>query len=310
MEKFWSTAQPAISRMLADLPLLASFSVKSGVHSVDIQLVIKSESEQTPDIKKKKPSPSRLRRNQRRLLLLLERNKEVRSEKPDNSGTIAVGAGKLHDVTGVASTPVTQREGTALSTTTWRENANSQVPSPTLSTEGEGANAEQYNTHDDASNNEEDSSDQEEDASTEEEDDSTEDEEDSPVEEDSSDQQEGSECTDSARPFDIDMFNKSCDKMFERLTAQIEKRIDNGPLGRYEPTTGSPDVMSSSVPSMNVDNMDISVQDTVLSSKPTVKVSCKEMDKTLETSRFATVTRKSRNSRKKRLSDPNTCKTN
>ena len=300
--------------MLADLPLLASFSVKSGVHSVDIQLVIKSESEQTPDIKKKKPSPSRLRRNQRRLLLLLERNKEVRSEKPDNSGTIAVGAGKLHDVTGVASTPVTQREGTALSTTTWRENANSQVPSPTLSTEREGTNAEQYNTHDDASNNEEDSSDQEEDASTEEEDDSTENEEDSPVEEDSNDQQEGSECTDSARPFDIDMFNKSCDKMLkevcESFTARIEKRFDNGALGRYEPTTGSPDVMSSSVPSMNVDNMYISVQDTVLSSKPTVKVSCKEMDKTLETSRFATVTRKSRNSRKKRLSDPNTCKTN
>ena len=300
--------------MLADLPLLASFSVKSGVHSVDIQLVIKSESEQTPDIKKKKPSPSRLRRNQRRLLLLLERNKEVRSEKPDNSGTIAVGAGKLHDVTGVASTPVTQREGTALSTTTWRENANSQVPSPTLSTEREGTNAEQYNTHDDASNNEEDSSDQEEDASTEEEDDSTENEEDSPVEEDSNDQQEGSECTDSARPFDIDMFNKSCDKMLkevcESFTARIEKRFDNGALGRYEPTTRSPDVLSSSVPSMNVDNMDISVQDTVLSSKPTVKVSCKEMDKTLETSRFATVTRKSRNSRKKRLSDPNTCKTN
>ena len=108
MELFWSKAQPAISCMFADLLPLASFSVKSGILSVDIRLEIKSKPKRTPDIKKKKPSPSRLRRNQRRLLMLLERDKASLSEKPDNSRTIAVGNGKLHVVTGVASNPVTQ----------------------------------------------------------------------------------------------------------------------------------------------------------------------------------------------------------
>ena len=86
MEAFWREAQAAISRMIAEMPPLSSFSMKTGDRFVDIRLEIKPETESVPNMKKKKPSPSRLRRNQRRLLMLLEKNKAAESSEPVNTG--------------------------------------------------------------------------------------------------------------------------------------------------------------------------------------------------------------------------------
>ena len=61
MEEALNKAQQAIGHMIADLPALATFSVKRDVRFWDIRIVIKPEAESTPDVKKKKPSPSRLR---------------------------------------------------------------------------------------------------------------------------------------------------------------------------------------------------------------------------------------------------------
>ena len=47
--------------MIAEMPPLSSFSVKSGDRFMDIRLEIKPETEFVPNMKKKKPSPSRLR---------------------------------------------------------------------------------------------------------------------------------------------------------------------------------------------------------------------------------------------------------
>ena len=65
--------------MIAEMPPLSSFSVKSGDRFMDIRIEIKLETEYVPNMKKKKPSPSRLRRNQRRLLLFLEKNRAAES---------------------------------------------------------------------------------------------------------------------------------------------------------------------------------------------------------------------------------------
>ena len=85
--------------------------------------------------------------------MLLERHKATVSTEPVNSGTTAVSAGELPVLTG-ASTPVTKRDGPALSITTTRENANIQNPSPTPSMEGEETVDDQYTTYDDDSNRE------------------------------------------------------------------------------------------------------------------------------------------------------------
>ena len=55
METFWKEAQNAISRMIAEMPPLSSFSVKSGNRFMDIRLEIKPETKSVPIIKKKKP---------------------------------------------------------------------------------------------------------------------------------------------------------------------------------------------------------------------------------------------------------------
>ena len=60
MELFWSKAQTAIDHMIAEMPPLTNFSIKSGNQFLDIWLEIKPEAESTLDIKKKKPSLSRL----------------------------------------------------------------------------------------------------------------------------------------------------------------------------------------------------------------------------------------------------------
>ena len=67
--------QLAIGHMISELPPLASLSIKRGDRFWDIRVEIKPEAEPAPDTKKKKPSPSRLQRNQRRLRMLLERSK-------------------------------------------------------------------------------------------------------------------------------------------------------------------------------------------------------------------------------------------
>ena len=90
-----------------------------------------------------------------------------------------VSAGEPSDLTRVVSTPPTQRNSQALSTTknkvdvntTLRTNACNSLP-PTPNTEGEGTDNNQYRTYEDDSNKEEDDSDKEEGNSPEEETDS------------------------------------------------------------------------------------------------------------------------------------------
>ena len=82
MELFWKEAQNAISCMITEMPPLSSFSVKSGDRTEEIWLEIKPETKSVPGLKKKKPSLSHLRQNQRRLLMLLERDNAAESTEP------------------------------------------------------------------------------------------------------------------------------------------------------------------------------------------------------------------------------------
>ena len=169
METFWSKAQTAISHIIAEMPPLTSFSVKSGDQFLDIRLEIKHETESASGIKKN-TSPSCLRRNHRRLLMHLERDKATVSTEPDDSGTTGVSAGEPPVSTRVAYTPVTQRDGPALASMYIMykdegECKHTQNPFPAPSTEGEGTD-EQYTTHDKDSNREEDSRDEGENDST------------------------------------------------------------------------------------------------------------------------------------------------
>ena len=141
--------QLAIGHMIAELPPLASLSIKRGDRFWDIRVEIKPEAEPAPDTKKKKPSPSRLRRNQRRLRMLLERSKTTGPEEPDLAGTKVTDAGELPVSTGVNLTPVSQPDGPALSTLKTREDVNTQIPPPTPNSEGEGTDED---SHDDDSN--------------------------------------------------------------------------------------------------------------------------------------------------------------
>ena len=86
MEEALKKAQQDIGQMIAVLPPLATFFVKRDLRFWDKRIVIKPEAESTPDVKKKKPSPSRLRQNQRRMRIFLERNKSAGSGEPDISG--------------------------------------------------------------------------------------------------------------------------------------------------------------------------------------------------------------------------------
>ena len=113
MDEFWKEAQAAISRMIAEMPPLSSFSVKSGDRFMDIRLEIKPETEFVPNMKKKKPSPSRLRRNQRRLLLFLEKNRAAESTEPVNTGSMDGSTGE-HLLTGATTSAEIKRDGSAL----------------------------------------------------------------------------------------------------------------------------------------------------------------------------------------------------
>ena len=116
MEAFWREAQAVISRMIAELPPMSSFSVKSGDRFVDIRLEIKPETEPIPNLKKKKPSPSRLRRNQRRLLMFLEKNKAAESSEPVNTGYKDGSTGEPL-LTGATNSAIIERDGPALPNT-------------------------------------------------------------------------------------------------------------------------------------------------------------------------------------------------
>ena len=94
MEMGLSKVQQAIGHM-----------IKRGKRFWDIRIEIKPEAKFTPDVKKKKPSPSRLRQNQRRLRMFLERNKSTRSGEPDISGIKVTSAGELPASKGADSTP-------------------------------------------------------------------------------------------------------------------------------------------------------------------------------------------------------------
>ena len=58
MEEASNKAQQAIGQMIANLPSLATFSVKRDMRFRNIRIVIKPDAVSTPGVKKKKPSPS------------------------------------------------------------------------------------------------------------------------------------------------------------------------------------------------------------------------------------------------------------
>ena len=168
MEEASNKARQAIGQMIADLPSLATFSVKRDVRFWNIRIEIKPDAVSTPGVKKKKPSPSRLRRNQRRLRMFLERNKSAGSGEPDISGMKVTSAGELPASKGADSTPVKKLDGPALSTLETREDVSKQIPSP-ANTEEEGTDNDICSTHDDARSSEQDISGKGEDNSSEEE---------------------------------------------------------------------------------------------------------------------------------------------
>ena len=237
--------------------------------------------------------------------MLLERHKATVSTEPVISGTTAGSTGETPLLTG-APTPVTKRDGLALSTKKTRENVNVQHSPPTPTREGEETAEDQYTNHDNDSNREEEGSDEEEGDSTEEETDSN--------------HHVESECTDSAPPdiksrtvlsafFDqikekikTDLEN-SCDARIAKIYENVFRTEGISP-DREEPTSGSPNVTSTSLPPMPATAMDINVRDAVLPAKATVKVPAKLVEKSLGTRRYIHVSRKNQ-----KRPDPNSCKT-
>ena len=181
-----------------------------------------------------------------------------------------------------------------LASTKMRENANTQNPSSTPSTDREGTDDEQYTTHDDSSNREEDSSDEEGGDST----------------EDEANSEYGGrylrpwrhkiwtrrlEYWDNKRWLTLrqnveQLENRLCtselknNKYYQQWLrgCQSENLPDDGkgiPPDRVEPTTGSPNVASTSLPSMAVAAMDMTVQDAVLPTRATIKVPANLLEK-------------------------------
>ena len=319
--------QLAIGHMIAELPPLASLSIKRGDRFWDIRVEIKPEAEPAPDTKKKKPSPSRLRRNQRRLRMLLERSKTTGPEEPDLAGTKVTDAGELPVSTGVVLTPVSQPDGPALSTLKTREDVNTQIPSPTPNSEGEGTDDD---SQDDDSNSKEDGRDVEED--------------DSP-EEEAEDDYWCNKCTkdiigiihhcNTCEDGDFDlgticykeghMHPMSTLKARADVNTQIpyptpnsegegtdddshdsNSEEDGRDVEEEEPTTRSPSVTSTSLPSMDVATMDMTPKDAVLNMQAikAIRVPANVVDNTVKTRSYVTVKRKAR-----KKHDPNSCKT-
>ena len=321
--------QLAIGHMIAELPPLASLSIKRGDRFWDIRVEIKPEAEPAPDTKKKKPSPSRLRQNQRRLRMLLERSKTTGPEEPDLAGTKVTDAGELPVSTGVVLTPVSQPDGPALSTLKTREDVNTQIPSPTPNSEGEGTDDD---SQDDDSNSKEDGRDVEED--------------DSP-EEEAEEERWCNKCTkdiigiihhcNTCEDGDFDlcticykeghMHPMSTLKARADVNTQIpyptpnsegegtdddshdddsNSEEDGRDVEEEEPTTRSPSVTSTSLPSMDVATMDMTPKDAVLNMQAikAIRVPANVVDNTVKTRSYVTVKRKAR-----KKHDPNSCKT-
>ena len=114
--------------MIANLPPLATFSVKRDMRFWNKRIVVKPEAESTPDVNKKKPSLSRLQQNQRQLRMFLEQNKSTGSG--NLSEIKATSTGELPASKGADETPVTKPDGPALSTLETREEVSKQIPSP------------------------------------------------------------------------------------------------------------------------------------------------------------------------------------
>ena len=292
MEAFWAKALPVINSMIVDLSPF-SYSVKRGVGVVDIRLEIQSEPNLTPPTKKKKPSPSRLRRNHRRLLSFLEKNKAFPPAEPDNSGIIEVEAGTSQVCAGVSLIPGIQHGGPDIPAVEVREIANIQENDDHT---GEGDNSsEDHSSEGEGDDRSEDNS------STREEDDSSED-------NSSESEAEGITKEDFAR------IKEYLDQSFAKYDKNILKEPEvegfptgeEEPTGEEDPTPGSPDVESSTLPAMKVDNIDINVSDVLLQGTPSVKVSPKLVEESVKTRQFVRVARKGR--RKRNLKDPNSCK--
>ena len=92
---------------------------------------------------------------------------------------------------------------------------------------------------------------------------------------------------------------------FDQSFAKYHKNILKEPTGDEEPAPGSPDVESSTLTAMKVDNIDMNVSDVILPGTSSVKVSPKLVEESAKTRQFVRVTRKGR---KKNLKDPNNCK--
>ena len=298
MEEALNKAQQAVGQMIADLPPLATFSVKRDVRFWNIRIVVSPEPESTPDVKKKKPSPSRLRRNQRRLRMFLERNKST--GPGDLSEIKGTSAGELPASKGADSTPVTKPDGPALSTLETREDVSKQIPSPANMGE-EGTDDDITSTHDEASSSKQESSDEGEDYSSEE------------------------ESKDDIVPR-VDQEKKKIEIMFMKkmyakcvkMNAQLAQDIIDSKARTLKmmrefshegekPSTRSPSVTSRSLTPLDVDTMDLTPEDSVLplQAKKAVKVPANIVENTAVTRQYVTVNRKSRKS----LADPNTCKT-
>ena len=294
MEEALNKAQQAVGQMIADLPPLATFSVKRDVRFWNIRIVVSPEPESTPDVKKKKPSPSRLRRNQRRLRMFLERNKST--GPGDLSEIKGTSAGELPASKGADSTPVTKPDGPALSTLETREDVSKQIPSPANMGE-EGTDDDITSTHDEASSSKQESSDEGEDYSSEEE----------------SKDDIVPRVDQEKKEIEI-MFMKKIDRMVAKLNdSMIEskehmiKKMREVAHEGEKPSTRSPSVTSRSLTPLDVDTMDLTPEDSVLpiQAKKAVKVPANIIENTAVTRQYVTVKRKSRKS----LADPNSCKT-
>ena len=303
MEMTLDKVQLAIGHMIAELPPLASLSIKRGDRFWDIRVEIKPEAEPAPDTKKKKPSPSRLRRNQRRLQMLLERSKTTGPEEPDLAGTKVTDAGELPVSTGVNLTPVSQPDGPALSTLKTREDVNTQIPPPTPNSEGEGTDED---SHDDDSNSKEDGRDVDDDPWW------------------------CNKCTKDIIGIrhhcnicddgDYDLCNicykkeghmhpMSTFKAREDVNTQIPPPTPNSEGEGTDEDSHDDDsnsVTSTSLPTMDAATMDMTPKDAVLNmqANKAIRVPANVVDNTVKTRRYVTVKRKAR-----KKHDPNSCKT-
>ena len=298
--------------MIAEMPPLTSFSIKSGDRFLDIRLEIKPETESAPGTKKKKPSPSRLRRNQRRLLLFPEKNRAAESTEPVNTGSMDGSTGE-HLLTGATTSAERKRDGPALPNNQIKEIEDNQDNS--TNPEEEGSDEDECKDKDDELSGEDKSSDEDE----------------------STDSEYSKNEGDYVPNFEFKIWRRRFKKWSDKKWLKYEQIVRRSGIDHMrrlkrnnyfqrwlrnylnkneqdeeketppdgdEPTTDSLNVTSSSLAAMDVAEMDKSVQDAVLPARY-VKVPAKMVQKSLDSERYVQVA--SRRSRKKHP-DPNACK--